>query len=156
MSSDHRAYHFFTCRLADPNSHVLTDNITLLRAATRATMDRYPFEVVAAVILPAQLHMIWRLPPRDTATGRRWACLKAYVSRRLPDPLGRTAAQKRTGQKGLWHSRSIDYPLTDATSIETHIRLIHSAPVQAGLVTRASDWPYSSIHRRRDAIQPAA
>jgi len=39
--------------------------VETLRAALRYTLKKHPFEIIAAVILPDHLHMLWRLPGTD-------------------------------------------------------------------------------------------
>ncbi len=139
---------FFTHRLAERGSDLLVREVALLRDAVRLTRKVRPFEIVAAVILPDQLHMIWTLPEEDEDFPNRWGQLKSAFSRHIPPAPQRTARQIRKGEKGIWQTRSWEHRIRDAADLAAHVRLIHAAPVQAGLCPRATDWPYSSIHRR--------
>jgi len=44
---------------------LLTEHITLLRAAFRQVRARHPFVIEPAVILPDHLHTIWTLPEHE-------------------------------------------------------------------------------------------
>lgn len=138
---------FFTHRLAQRGSDLLLREIPLLRDATRAVQAQRPFEIVAAVVLPDHLHMIWTLPPGDDDFPRRWSALKSAFSRHLPAAPGRTRRQVARGEKGIWQKRYWEHLIRDEADLGAHRRLIHAAPVQAGLCAREGDWPFSSIHR---------
>ena len=51
-------------------------NVRLLRDAVAETKSFYPFEILASVIMPDHLHMIWRLPEADVAYSQRWSSVK--------------------------------------------------------------------------------
>ena len=42
------------------------DNVKRLRAAFKTVMQKYPFIIDAAVVLPDHLHFIWTLPEYDS------------------------------------------------------------------------------------------
>ena len=54
--------YFFSLRLQDRSSDLLLREIDLLRMAVRLTMQRHPFVLRDAVVLPAELLMIVQLP----------------------------------------------------------------------------------------------
>jgi putative transposase len=58
-------YWFFTHNLLDRRQTLLVDHIEALRSAFEETQRKYPFEIVAAVVLPDHLHAVWALPPED-------------------------------------------------------------------------------------------
>lgn len=65
------------CKLAERRSDVLVRNIDDLRAAMKAVKDAHPFAILAMVVLPENLHAIWRLPPDGVDYPLRWALIKA-------------------------------------------------------------------------------
>ncbi len=70
-------------------------SITFLREALAETKARWPFEIVAAVILPEHLHTVWTLPTGDAGFSIRWAYLKlgfAISMRKFAKPSERMAA----------------------------------------------------------------
>ena len=162
---------FFTLRLADPGSDLLTRHITALRHAVRATMADHPFHIDAMVVLPDHIHALWTLPAGDSAYALRWGAIKARFSRDMgragftPPPSlptvikgrhsGITPRPRRTkGEVGLWQRRFWEHHIRDAADFADHLHRCHSDPVRHALVNAPEDWPFSSIHRLRDAPHP--
>src|SRR5690606_39316563 len=52
------ATYFFTVTLRDRNSDLLVRHVGELRTAWRRAHERYPHQVVAAVVLPEHLHAV--------------------------------------------------------------------------------------------------
>ncbi|MBD3663615.1 REP-associated tyrosine transposase [Sulfitobacter aestuariivivens] len=144
---------FFTARLANRDSMLLTDEISALRAATRRTMLRYPFTIDAIAVLPSAIHTIWHLPPGDSNFALRWRMLKTHFSKAIPDTLSRTPAQSRARAKGIWQTSIWEHPIKCARDFDTHVQMIHTSPVIAGLCKTPQDWAYSSVHRQ-SVIRP--
>ena len=96
--------YFFTLRLQDRQTDTLVSHVDVLRQAMRVTMKRHPFEIRAAVVLPATLHMLWTLPAADQDYAKRWRMIKSTFSRHVPAPVGSvvTPAMKRRREKGIW------------------------------------------------------
>lgn len=138
---------FFTARLADRKSDLLTREVARLRAATRATRDRYPFEIEAIVVLPAAIHTIWTLPFDDADFTKRWSFLKRSFSRTLTGPEIRTKSQILRGEKGIWQRRFWEHHIRSRQDMADHVKRIHDAPVVAGFCARPQDWQWSSVHR---------
>lgn len=147
--------YFFTVRLQDPHADLLITQIDLLRSATRLCMKRWPFDIAGAVVLPNKLHMIWTLPPGDADFSKRWRLIKSTFSRHAPEPDHVTPSQRRRGEKGIWQRRFWEHLIRDRADFDLHMHLIASAPVHAGLVVRAGDWPYSSLQRRKMGLDPS-
>jgi REP element-mobilizing transposase RayT len=61
--------------------------VALLRRSFRYAMQRHPFEIDAAVILPEHLHCIWTLPEGDSDYSMRWRLIKSFFSRRCRDEI---------------------------------------------------------------------
>jgi putative transposase len=83
----------------------------LLGMKMREQRNEAPFETVAAVLLHDHLHVIWTLPPGDSAYPVRWQAIKAkftagWLSRggeeqRVSD------GYRRQRRRGIWQPRSI-------------------------------------------------
>lgn len=139
--------YFFTARLRDRDSTLLVDEVGRLRHAMRQTKTRYPFTIDAVVILPSVIHTIWTLPAHDDDYRNRWAMVKSIFARDLPAPQFPGSPQIKRCEKGIWQRRFWDHVIVNPEDKATHAKFIHDAPVQAGLVARPQDWPFSSIHR---------
>ncbi len=55
---------------------------SLLRGVTLQCRDRWPFEILAVVLMPDHPHALWRLPEGDSDYSRRWAWLKKEFTKR--------------------------------------------------------------------------
>jgi len=138
--------YFFTVRLQDARADLLVRHIDLLRDATRLCRNRWAFDIPAAVILPSRLHMIWTLPDGDGDVAKRWRLIKSGFSRHVPIPPDLATGHAGRRDKGIWQRGLWEHLIRDQDDYDRHAHVIRAAPVQAGLVKRASDWPYSSLH----------
>ncbi len=139
--------YFFTVNLADRDRALLTEHAAVLRDTIRTVKIRHPFEIDAMVILPDHLHAIWTLPAGDADYPTRWALIKAGFSRNLPPTERRSRSRQGKGERGIWQRRYWEHQIRDDDDLSRHVDYIHCNPVKHGYVTRASDWPHSSIHR---------
>lgn len=138
---------FFTVRLADHRSDLLVREVETLRHVTRQTRDRLPFDIDEIVVLPNAIHTIWTLPKGELDFSARWRMLKSLFSRHVGASGAAPGRDLPASDKAVWQRRFWEHPIRDKEDLATHRHMIHTAPVQAGLVTCATDWPYSSIHR---------
>jgi len=76
--------YFFTL-VTDKRRKILCEpeNIEFLRAAFQYVVERHPFVIDAAVILPDHLHAIWTLPDNDQDFSKRWRLIKSHFTRHL-------------------------------------------------------------------------
>jgi REP-associated tyrosine transposase len=154
---------FFTVVLADRSSATLVDEVAALRDAYTLTRQERPFRCDAFVVLPDHLHAIWTLPEGDADFSTRWGAIKARFTRSIKaggkmglNPILRSPSKFRKGDGGIWQRRFWEHCIRDADDLAMHIRYCWGNPVKLGLVDRAVDWPYSSIHRdiRAGRVEP--
>ena len=138
---------FFTVNLADRQQDYLVRHVEALRVAVRQTKQRYPFEIVAMVVMPDHLHVVWTLPLGDADFSIRWAMIKSRFSRGVPavEHIRDSRVQKR--ERGIWQRRFWEHQIRDDADLQAHVDYIHYNPVKHGYVQRVADWPYSSFHR---------
>lgn len=156
--------YFFTVALADRRSDLLVRHIELLRGAFAETRSDRPFVCDAMVVLPDHIHALWTMPESDADYSKRWGAIKARFVMKLrragfsPPPdlpvvrSGRYAGLKPDLRKdkrevGVWQRRFWEHCIRDEADYALHMRYCWMNPVKHGLVERALDWPYSSIHR---------
>ncbi|MDJ1008843.1 MAG: transposase [Paracoccaceae bacterium] len=161
MSSYRRALvngatYFFTVALADRSTTALVENIGLLRDAVARTGAELPFRIDAMVILPDHLHAVWTLPEGDAAFPERWRRIKARFSHGVGGAYRRTASKIAKREVGLWQRRYWEHVIRDERDYRAHVEYCWGNPVKHGVVARAVEWPYSSIHRdiRRGLVAP--
>lgn len=149
---------FFTVGLSRRGGTLLVDQVDLLRSAVHETKVERPFMIDAWVVLPDHLHAVWTLPEGDMDYSRRWGAIKARFSRSVRRagfipliaprlPCGGVNPALRKGQVGVWQKRFWEHHIRDAADFTNHVRYCHENPVKHGLVDRATDWPFSSVHR---------
>ena len=150
---------FFTLCLAERGGELLVQEVSRLRQAVTEVKAARPFAIRAWVVLPDHLHAIWELPEGDGDYSGRWAAIKARFSMDMrragfipPLPVGRknggvNPALRRKGEVGLWQPRFWDHHIRDEADLAAHLHYCWANPVKHGLVKRAEDWPFSSIHR---------
>ncbi len=144
---------FFTVNLQDRGCDLLVARIDALRAAFARTRRDRPFELIAAVVLPEHLHVLWRLPLGDADNATRWRQIKSLFTREVGarGPLRQSQTHRR--EAAVWQRRYWERAIRDDNDLRAHIDYIHYTPVRHGLVERARDWPHSSFHRYvRDGV----
>ena len=146
--------YFFTVTLADRSTRTLVEHIDTLRRAFKLTWQELPFRTDAIVVLPEHLHCIWSLPAGDANYSFRWQRIKARFTYGCRREMG--ARMNPASLPALWQRRFWEHLLRDEDDFARHVDYIHFNPVKHGHATRASLWPYSSIHQYvRKGIVPA-
>lgn len=139
--------YFFTVNLADRSSRLLVAEVEVLRAAVRRVKAHHPFDILAWVVMPDHMHVLWTLPEGDGDNATRWALIKSGFSRNVPADEPIDASRRRKGERGIWQRRFWEHLITDEDDLSRHFDYIHINPVKHGHARRAADWPHSSIHR---------
>lgn len=129
-----------------------TNAIHALRRSVADVQRHMRFQIDAWVILPDHVHAIWTLPLGDADYPRRWGRIKAQFTRQC----GIEHAAKPGRYAGIWQPRFWEHLIRDEHDAATHMDYLHFNPVKHGLVTKVSDWPWSTFHRHvRDGVYPA-
>lgn len=137
---------FFTVNLAERGDDLLVREIDRLRQTFADTLSTRPCGLDALVILPDHLHAVWTLPYDDSDYSGRWGKIKSLFVRDLPAGSLRQSHRKR-GEKGIWQRRFWEHHVRGPAEYRALVQYCWINPVKHGLVLRAVDWPYSSIHR---------
>jgi putative transposase len=138
---------FFTVNLLDRRTGLLTEQIEVLREATRRTRQQYPFKIDAFVVLPDHLHAVWTLPPDDPDFSTRWRLIKSRFARSLPKNDRLSRVQQARGERGIWQRRFWEHLIRDDADYARHVEYCYINPIKHALVSRVRDWPHSSFHR---------
>ncbi|WP_107847372.1 REP-associated tyrosine transposase [Litoreibacter ponti] len=154
--------YFFTVALAARGSNNLVAHVDALRRAYAVTRAERPFRCDAFVVLPDHLHAMWTMPQDDWDYSTRWRLLKTRFTRSVLATMGAehppylSASKRRKVERGIWQRRFWEHCIRDERDFETHLEYCWQNPVRHGLVARAAEWPYSSIHRdiRRGRADP--
>jgi putative transposase len=145
------ATYFFTVTLQDRGARWLVEHVDMLRSCVAQVKARHPFHIEAMVVLPEHLHAVWRLPIDDADFSTRWMLVKQSFSRGLEEvgilENAVSTSRARKGERNIWQRRFWEHQIQDEKDFERHVDYIHYNPVKHGYVTRAVDWPWSSLHR---------
>jgi len=122
-----------------------------LGEAIRAVRRRWPFHVVAMVLLPEHLHAVWELPPGDADYSRRWQKIKEAFTRAFLAAGGTegtpSASRARKQERAVWQRRFWEHTCPEMEDVKECVDYVHWNPVKHGLVTRVRDYPWSTFHR---------
>jgi putative transposase len=124
-------------------------NVDILRQAFSHVMNKRPFVIDAAVILPDHIHCIWTLPPDDANFSIRWRLIKSRFTKHCDNKykIKPNLSRIRKNEQAIWQHRYWEHLLHDELDFENHVNYIHYNPVKHGYVNKASNWKFSSIHR---------
>ncbi|MDQ7016773.1 MAG: transposase [Gammaproteobacteria bacterium] len=142
------ATYFFTVNLAQRGTTLLVDYVDDLREVIKKTKQNHTFYIDAMVIMPDHLHALWTLPVDDADFSTRWSLIKTGFSRRIQKVEPISASRHSKSERGIWQRRFWEHLIKDKRDYQNHVTYIHNNPVKHGFVTHASEWPWSSLHRR--------
>ena len=115
-----------------------------LRQAIIKVSQKYPFSILAFVLLPEHFHCLFSLPPNDHDFSLRMRLIKSYVTKNYKSEL--SSIFNKQNYK-LWQNRFWEHLIRDEEDLENHCHYIHYNPVKHGLCLNPQDWKFSSIHR---------
>ena len=139
--------YFFTGAIANRGASTLVDEIDLLRSVYGAVVAQHPVICEAMVVLPDHIHVVWTLPKGDTDFSTRWRKIKGVFSQHCAAQGEVNPSKARRSEKGIWQRRFWEHAIRDPVDFRAHVGCCHFNPVKHGLVARAEDWPYSTLHR---------
>lgn len=133
---------FFTVRLLDRGSTLLTDHISAFGEAMRLARVRKPFHVDAWAVLPDHAHAMWTLPPGDHDCSSRWRAVKIAFSKAL-----RKSAVPDANDGAIWERHYQHYRVGNDHEYAALVDYTHTDAVRHGFCSHPREWPWSSLHR---------
>jgi len=116
-------------------------SVQILRNAVRDEMQRRPFSIEAAVVLPDHIHCIWQLPNNDSDYSSRWREIKKSVTKKI----GTDSNTRNEGD--IWQRRFWEHLIRNDDDWRSHMDYIHYNPVKHGYVENPAQWKWSSFNR---------
>ncbi len=112
------------------------------------------------VLLKDHFHLLCGIPNDDQDYSTRIRLIKrrfthAYL--RNGGTEGETTqSRERRNVRGIWQKRFYEHTIRNQREYNQHVEYIHMNPVKHGLVSRPTDWPWSSLHRyiRQGLLEP--
>ena len=136
----------FTFTLKDRGSDLLTRHFSVFKTAYSLVHKRWPFETIAAVVLPDHVHVVWKLPEDDSDYSVRIRLIKTLFTKGLArDGIHFKSLGK--AERACWQRRFWEHQIRDETDLQRQVAYIHINPVKHGFVEHVKDWPYSTFHR---------
>ena len=122
-----------------------------LRNAIHQVRVRYPFDMVAIVLLPDHFHTIWTLPEGDSRYSTRLRRIKdkfttAYLRCGGEEAL-RSDSRVRTGERGIWQRRFWEHTIESEDDFENCFNYLHWNPVKHGLVKSVCEYRWSTFSK---------
>ena len=119
------AMYFFTL-VTNRRAPILVSDLgrRSLRSALVKARTRWPFKIVAMVLLPDHLHAIWSLPRGDAEYPRRWSLIKhTFTVKWLAGGGIETAvsgSKRKARRRGVWQRRYWEHVIDDEIDLERH------------------------------------
>lgn len=115
--------------------HKAADSDAFVTLLARASA-RLPMRLLAYCLVPNHFHLVlWPLGDGDLGRWMQWP-LTAHVRR---------YHQHYRTSGHVWRGRFKAFPVQDDAHLWTVLRYVERNPLRAGLVSRAEDWPWSSL-----------
>ena len=130
-------YLFVTVNLLKSRAKLRENEYPCLALSLARMHQKHDFSLTAWVFLPDHWHAI--IYPRYPLTISR--VLKAV---KVSSTISINLARHETGK--LWQGRFFDRALRTVKEYQEAVDYIHLNPVRRGLVSRAEDWKWSSVH----------
>ena len=144
--------YFFTC-VTHHRWPILATRLgrRCLREALSVVQRRYPFQIVAIVLIPDHWHTVWTLPHGDDQYSLRWRRIKGEFTQRWLAAGGgerfQSSSRQAHGMRGVWQKGYWEHTVRDEDDLERCVDYIHWNPRKHQLVPRVCDWRWSSFHR---------
>lgn len=107
--------------------------------------ERLPLQILGYALMPNHFHLVLR--PRAAGDLGRWMqwLLTSHVRR---------YHRHYQGNGHVWQGRFKAFPIQDDNHLLTVLRYVERNPLRAKLVTRAEQWPWSSLAWRPTGNRP--
>jgi putative transposase len=140
-------FFFITCRVLRRRETLGEAEFEHLARVVRERREQHGFLLTAWVFLPDHWHAIF-FPRFPLTISRLIEATKVGSTLRINE------GRKESGL--LWQPRFFDRALRTVREYGEKVEYIHQNPVQAGLVRRAEDWPWSSVREYAGTVGEAA
>jgi len=130
-------YFFVTVKLLPRRVILQEDDFRLLARSLAKMRRKHRFVLSAWVFLPDHWHAVV-YPPHPPSISVVFKAVK------VSSMIAINVASGRGGE--LWQGRFFDRALRTVKEYNETVEYIHLNPVRCGLVRRAEDWAWSSVH----------
>lgn len=128
--------------------------VDLLKKSFKKIIIRYPFKIVASVLLPNHMHCIWIMPWEDQDYALRWRLIKDDFTMNFRSKVQEGIDKdilsvdiKDDKLRNIWQRGLSTRMMRNRWETKEYIERIHMDPVWHNLVNAPINWPYSSFHK---------
>lgn len=130
--------------------NILIDNIYLLRAAIKKSIDIYNYEIFAICVLPDHIHMIIK-PYEIKDYPNIIKLIKTTFSKKIDKSKIKdyklSASNISKKEFDILQRRYYEHSIISSEDLNKHTDYIHYNPIKHGHVKLVKDWKYSSFHK---------
>jgi len=144
---------FFFTVVTYERRRMLTDALArpVFRSALRQVRAKWPFDIIAIVLLPDHVHTVWSLPADECDYSLRLQKVKEIFTKQYLAAGGTAAiptpSEAFHGQRGIWQPRFWEHTVAGEDDLKRCVDYVHWNPVKHGFVRRVKDYAWSSFHR---------
>ena len=111
-----------------------------------AACHRRAMRILAYALMPNHFHLVlWPIADGDLSAWMQWL-MTSHVRR----------YHRHYRSSGhVWQGRFKAFPIQEDDHLRAVLRYVERNPLRAGLVGRAEDWPWSSLHLASSAAAPS-
>jgi REP element-mobilizing transposase RayT len=135
---------FVTCRLLPRRRILSAAEFATLAQVIGERRAEHKFLPTAWVFLPDHWHAVF-YPRHPLTISLVMEAIKDGATKRI------NRARREAGR--LWQPRFFDRALRTVKEYHEKVEYIHLNPVKAGLVSRAEDWPWSSVNDYTGSVE---
>ena len=126
---------YFLTHVTQNRKPILVDNFDLLQESVKSVRNKYPFDLIAWVVLPDHCHLL--INPFDCQLSSLMRKIKLQFSSKYRSRVGLIKEQ-------VWQNRFWDHIIRNENDMTKHFDYIHFNPTKHGLADSPFGWPYSS------------
>ena len=137
----------FVTIVTNERQKILIENIDILRKSFKSALEKFPFEIYAAVVLPDHMHLILKLQNVEDYPKIIYS-IKYNFSFKMPKNAAFLSQSKiKKGEKGIWQRRYWEHTIRDEEDLAKHLDYVHFNPIKHGYVKVAGKYEYSSFKK---------
>ncbi len=122
------------------------NHILLFIESLNNTRLKHPFDLLAYIILPDHIHMIWKLPENDDDFPLRIRLVKSNFSRKYTGfELPQSTSRSHKKERMIWQRRYWEHYIRNENDLKNHTEYIFYNPVKHGYTISPYDWKYGNF-----------
>ena len=138
--------YLFITVVTNGRQKILIENIDILRQSFKSALDKFAFEIYAAVIMPDHMHLIIKVEHIEDYPKILYL-IKYKFSLKMPKNAFLSPSKIKKGEKGIWQRRYWEHTIRDEEDMAKHLDYIHFNPIKHGYVKTVGEYKYSSFKK---------